>query len=61
MRASVSTMALIGLMSLSLPAFAQDQWTCLGKVPVSLLFHAAFFSKATGLFPARAECRRLGL
>ena len=36
-------------------------WTCLEKVPVSLLFHAAFFSKATGLLPARAECRRLGL
>jgi len=36
-------------------------WTCLEKVPVSLLFHAAFFSKATGLFPAMAECRRLGL
>ena len=36
-------------------------WTCLGKMPGSVLFHAALFSKATGLVPARAECLRRGL
>ena len=37
------------------------EWTCLGKVPGSSLLQAAFLSKATGLFPPRAECLRRGL
>ncbi len=39
----------------------QPAWTCLEEMPGSLLSHAAFLSKATGLFPARAECLRRGL
>ncbi len=61
MRLAAAGMSIVKVNPRQARRFAQAAWTCRVFVPLRLLVWATWRSKAKGLLPPNAECRRRGL